>query len=229
MTMRLGKVLGLLVFMTMLSALAFGLGVDCARADDNRILVVMGDTPQIWDIPVTPSQRLNLLSLFFPMQPNMQGQMAETPTTDRAEGKRMRRAVRAFGVDVIREMARKHEGRVSTERANCRDPMLHKITAENIDFMLDKIAKVPATPSAELDIGPLFDLLEVVKASKDVPEYDTIPYCVGLTTETMPVFGDAPDDWTPPPIEADPDEIKCPSCGQSFTEAELEATKKKAA
>ncbi len=132
--------------------------------------------PQVWKVPVTPGQRLTLLNLSHGEGQKLRGQ----------QGRVFRRFCRAFGVDLLIETMTEHDKLNFAKISKARAPALHEITAENRDFALG-LLDVEHHPSAETVIGPLFDLLEDLKAKPGeyeppagVPDYDRVA-----------------EDWTP--------------------------------
>jgi len=164
--------------------------------------------PQIWDVPVTPSQRWALVQIAF---------HNEAPQIkDAAAGKALRRALRAFGLMDIRDVLRAHEGKASSEYSADTTPALHKITSENLECVLGW-RNVPRHTAIELDAGELFDLLEEIKQN---PGWLWAGSAAAASwgRELAPFVSDA-DKWKPP--EAVPFAITCPSCRQTFDLSEL--------
>ena len=162
--------------------------------------------PQIWDIPLTPAQRWALVTLAFHNQ--------APQITDAAAGKKLRRALRAFGLMPIREALFKHAGKASAELAGSGEPALHKITAENLECVLGW-SVVPRHASIELDAGEVFDLLEQLRADPS-----------GYAPPAAPSFETITEDWSPPPELEDPFTMTCPSCKQQFDLSELGAERR---
>lgn len=160
--------------------------------------------PQIWDIPLTPAQRWALLQLAF---------HTDAPkVTDAAAGKKLRRALRAFGLMEIRATLQKHE-KVSAKTSTSSTAALFKVTAENLECVLGWAA-VSRTTAVELDAGEVFDLLEEIK--KHPADYNA-----GLSE--APAFDAAAEDWAPPAELEAADAVTCPSCGQKFELSEAAA------
>jgi hypothetical protein len=157
--------------------------------------------PQIWDIILTPAQRWALVQLAFHQ---------EAPKiTDAAGGKKLRRALRAFGLMEIRDVLKEHD-KISSLQAASSTPALHKITAENLECVLGW-ATVPRQTAIELDAGEVFDLLEDIKGS---------PASYEAPSSVAP-FDAAAETWAPPPEPEEPSAVTCPSCKQTFELAEL--------
>jgi hypothetical protein len=155
----------------------------------------MADAPQVFDVPLSPTQRFVLFNLAF-------GRNAPE-VKDAAAGKSFRRAVRAFGLMPVREAMTKHN-RVSVAVANRKEPALHKITIENIGVALEKWATMPRHTSWELEVGELFDMLEEIKAAP----------AAYATPSGMPVYVE--EDWAPAPDPEPEGPLTCPSCRQTF-------------
>lgn len=156
--------------------------------------------PQIWDIPLTPAQRWALVQLAF---------AKEAPQiSDHSAGKKLRRALRAFGLLVIRDALRANENQISEEQTASSTPRLHKITAENLECVLGW-STVPRHTSIEMDAGEVFDLLEGIKLAP--AEYGS---------PALEVFDPAAEDWKPP-ADPDPFLVNCPICKQRFDMSEL--------
>jgi hypothetical protein len=162
--------------------------------------------PQIWDIPLTPSQRWALTQVAF--------DKAAPQITDAAAGKALRRALRAFGLMEVRDALRAHDGKVSPEYTIDTTPARHKITRDNLDCVLGW-RNIPRHPSTELDAGDVFDLLEEIKAD---PSWSYIG-------PDVPPFTSDAEKWKPPAV--DPFSITCPSCSQQFDLAELGAERRR--
>lgn len=127
----------------------------------------MSAADQVWTVPVTPAQRLVLLNLSTHEGQKLQGQRARC----------FRRFMRAFGIDAISTAAGKHpEGKVNGKLATSSTPALHTLTAENLDYALG-LVEIERHPMAEMAVGPLFDVLDDLKAGRepeatDAPAYD---------------------------------------------------------
>jgi hypothetical protein len=141
--------------------------------------------PQVWKVAVTPAQRLTLLNLSHGEGQKLKGQ----------QGRVFRRFCRAFGVDILVETMTEHEKLNFAKISKARAPALHEITAENRDYALG-LLEVEHHPSAETVIGPLFDVLEDIKAKP--AEY--------VPPEGVPDYDPATEDWTPK--KDDPVEVK---------------------
>jgi hypothetical protein len=166
----------------------------------------MDGGPQIWDIPLTPAQRWGLVQLAFHNQ--------APQITNAAAGKKLRRALRAFGLMPIRDALRKYDGKANSDLASSDSPALHKITAENLECVLGW-STVPRHPSVELVAGEVFDLLEQLLAAP------------GATYgSNVPSFETVTEDWSPPPELEQPFTMTCPSCRQQFDLSELGAERR---
>ncbi len=155
-------------------------------------------TAQIWDIPLTPAQRWALVQLAF---------HAHAPQiSDAAGGKKVRRALRAFGLMEIRDTLKEHEKVSSVQAA------LHKITAENLECVLGW-AVVPRQTAIEVDVGEVFDLLETIKAGPGSYE----------APAGVPTFDAGAEKWAPPREleQVSGQQITCPSCKQLVDLSEL--------
>lgn len=130
---------------------------------------------QTYVAPFTPLQRWILLQLALDNN--------AAPLTTAAEGKAFRRALRAFGLQPIRE-AMGGGTKVSTAQASSQAPALFQITAENVETAL-KWATTPRHPSMEMDAGEAFDLLEQLR---DNPTAWTTP-------EGIPAYDPKSEDW----------------------------------
>lgn len=162
--------------------------------------------PQIWDVPLTPAQRWALVQLaFHELAPKV---------SDAAAGKKLRRALRAFGLMEIRDALRAHDGKISSDMSQAAAPALHKITAENLECVLGW-ATVPRHTSIEIDAGEVFDLLEGIKNDPSAYQPPDIPQ----------VFDPASENWAPPADPEPPPALTCPSCKQQFDASELGATR----
>jgi hypothetical protein len=156
--------------------------------------------PQIWDIPLTPAQRWGLVQLAF---------HRDAPQiTDSASGKKLRRALRAFGMMQIREVLRAAD-KINPAMSASDVYSLHKITAENLECVLGWTS-IPRHMSIELDVGEVFDLLESIKADPSA-----------YAPPAAPSFSPAGENWAPPPELDKPSQMTCPSCKQSFDLSEL--------
>lgn len=164
-------------------------------------------TPQIWDIPLTPAQRWALVQLAFHQQ--------APQIADAAAGKKLRRALRAFGMMPIRDALRTH-GKVNADLTTSGRPALHKITAENLECVLGW-SVVPRHTSIELDAGEVFDLLEQLRADPWNVPTPVAP------NGAPPSFETITEDWAPPPELEEPFTMTCPSCKQQFDLSELGA------
>jgi hypothetical protein len=160
--------------------------------------------PQIWDIPLTPGQRWALLQLAFHQD--------APKVADAAAGKKLRRALRAFGLMEIRDAMRANDSKISDEMAQSSTPALHKITAENLDCVRGW-ATVPRHTAIEIDAGEVFDLLEMIQQAP-----------ADYVAPTAPRFDPVAENWAPPP-EPEPFSITCPSCRQKFDMDELGTTR----
>jgi hypothetical protein len=161
----------------------------------------MADTkPQIWDVPVSHEQRFALFNLAFHKDANIESA---------ADGKSFRRMARAFGLTSIRD-AFKQQGAVPIKATASGETRLFKVTAENVDEVLKKLAKRQRSAGAEMELGELFDLLEDVQTSGQREEWLTVPR-----------FDEAEDAaFLALPDGQDAEDIRCPSCGQDSTLAE---------
>jgi hypothetical protein len=159
--------------------------------------------PQVWDVPISPAQRVALISLAFAQD--------AASIKNLGEGQSLRRAVSAFGLNPIRNAFIANKNRTSRALGNDRSPRLHSITIENVRVALDRWAVVPRTVFGEMELGELFDVLERLK---DQPS--------GWTAPEVPRWSAAEEDWAPEPdpeAEVAPppkSPVVCPSCGQSF-------------
>lgn len=144
------------------------------------------DDVQIWNVPLSPAQRWVLHELAFSRD-------AKIPNGQ--EGRRFRRFMRAFGLATISASVRKHNGVVPMRMVSDEAPRRHTITAENLDYALEVLAR-PKEPRHEMLVGELFDLLEDIKAGR--------PFELPAD---LPAFDAAAEDWSPPkPDGAGPDE-----------------------
>jgi hypothetical protein len=135
---------------------------------------------QTWHVPVTPSQRFQLWRLCDTRR------KADAKIADGQAGRRVRRFVRAFGLHVIDEVVREHSGVRASLASNRKTASLIEVTIENIEECL-KLQRVERETAVELELGPLWDLLE---ACKDGKANDTIA--------AAPSYDPASENWTPP-------------------------------
>lgn len=130
---------------------------------------------QAWQIAVTPAQRLNLYLLVRDGGQKVKGQ----------EGRKYRRFMRAFGLDIIADTVLEHGG--AAIRGKAREPALHTVTAENIEWLFKVRDEIDRSTEVEALLGPLFDLADDCKGGKEVPP------CEALT------FDASAEDWKPSP------------------------------
>ncbi len=164
---------------------------------------VMGDKPQIWDVPVSHEQRFALFQLAF---------HKESTIEDGAAGKSFRRMARAFGLTTIRDAFKRQNG-VPVKAITSTEMRLFKVTAENVDEVLKKLAKRKRSTGDEMVIGDLFDVLEEAQASGQREEWLAVPRFDEV--EDVALFT-LPDD-------KGSSDITCPSCGQHFDPFETKA------
>jgi hypothetical protein len=169
----------------------------------------MADTKsQIWDVPVSLEQRFALFNLAFHKDATIESA---------ADGKSFRRMARAFGLTSIRD-AFKRQGGVPIKATASGEKRLFKVTAENVDEVLKKLAKRQRSAGAEMELGELFDLLEDAQTSGQREEWLTVPR---FDEEEDTVALKLPDGQ-------ESEDVRCPSCGQDFALAEGRAAHDKA-
>lgn len=134
---------------------------------------------QVFNVAVTPAQRIVLLNLSHSEGQKLQGQ----------RGRVFRRFIRAFAIDRLLDAANAHGGKVSVAMASSSNPSVFTLTAENIDYALS-LLDVERKPVDEMTVGPLFDVLEDVKAGRA----DEPPIASSKR------FDPDSEDWAPPSL-----------------------------
>ena len=136
----------------------------------------MSDT-QVFDVAITPAQRFALVNLSHSQGQKMKGQRARF----------FRRFTRAFGLVPILDAADDHKGRVNLELMASREPAVHTLTIENIDYALGLDDSEERAPAVERILGPLFDVLECIKAKRAYED----------ETAGVPMHDPTAEDWRP--------------------------------
>jgi hypothetical protein len=169
----------------------------------------MSDTgkPTIWDVPVSPAERWQLVNLVFHRQANI---------NTSGEGKEVRRMLRAFGLMPIRDALRAHASGVNPAMAENTALALHHLTIGNLDALDKLIAGVPRTTGTEVDLGEFFDRLDAARANEPDPAW-----------AALPKYDEAAESWAPP--REPMDQLVCPSCQQAFDIGEARTAAIKAA
>lgn len=168
---------------------------------------------QIWDVPISHEERFLLFGIAFPRE-------GASVIESGPDGKKFRRMARAFGLASIRETARKNDHKLATKPMGSTEQRLFKVTAENVEVVLEKLTKVKRTPGQEMDLGELFDRLDLAKANGE----ETADVARRAEWAKVPVF-DLDEDatlWTPPGTPPDVT-LTCPSCSQDFSVDEARA------
>jgi hypothetical protein len=139
-------------------------------------------TAQTWKIPVTPAQRFVLLQLAHGEGQKLKGQSSRV----------FRRFLRAFGLTAILETMDDHPvppGRPQVGPiSSSRQPALFFLTDENVEYALRLDVEQERIPAVDRTIGPLFDMLEDVKAGRYAPDEDVF---------ALPDYDAAAENWAP--------------------------------
>lgn len=157
---------------------------------------------QVWNVAISPAQRWAL----FPI-------VHSDKVSVRDNGKAMRRCYGALGLEIIRQTLVAHENRVSAAMVNDQTLKIHRLTAENVEWILANVVTVDRPVATELILGDLFDLLAQLRDTREAPEVP--PSCLP--------FEALGESWAPPSAPDAPGEIECPSCRQRFTLDESKA------